>query len=103
MCSKAMQAGLDEVRRVAKSSAYEARIIEEFVQPLGDPVRRAEWTYPYHVAALARQYRIATTPAHRKDAILKLVRSLSQGGATFGTWEQQIEVLVKAGPPNFRN
>ncbi|MFJ7116478.1 N-6 DNA methylase [Streptomyces albogriseolus] len=122
-----MQAGLDEMRRAAKSSAYEARIIEELVQPLGDPVRRAEWTYPYHVAALARQYRIATTLAHRKDALLKLAegvarcvgvlavavqihrdqgyvdtlrrnRSLSQGGATFGTWEKQIETLVKAGP-----
>ncbi|MFJ3421841.1 N-6 DNA methylase [Streptomyces sp. NPDC086082] len=122
-----LQTGLDEMRRVAKASAYEARIIEELVQPLGDPVRRAEWTYPYHVAALARQYRIATTLAHRKDALLKLAegvarcvgvlavavqihrdqgfidilrrnRSLSQGGATFGTWENQIETLVKAGP-----
>lgn len=122
-----LQAGLDEMRRAAKASAYEARIIEELVQPLGDPVRRAEWTYPYHVAALARQYRIATTLAHRKDALLKLAegvarcvgvlavavqidrdrsfidtlrrnRSLSQGGATFGTWEKQIEALVKAGP-----
>ncbi|MER6952447.1 class I SAM-dependent DNA methyltransferase [Streptomyces sp. NPDC000618] len=122
-----VQAGLDEMRRVAKTSAYEARIIEELVKPLGDPVRRAEWTYPYHVAALARQYRIATTSAHRKDALLKLAegvarcvgvlavavqihrdqgyvdtlrrnRSLSQGGATFGTWEKQIEALVKAGP-----
>lgn len=122
-----LQAGLDEMRRVAKASAYEARIIEELVQPLGDPVRRAEWTYPYHVAALARQYRIATTVAHRKDALLKLAegvarcvgvlavavqihrdqsyvdtlrknRSLSQGGATFGTWEKQIEALVKTGP-----
>lgn len=122
-----LQADLDEMRRAAKSSAHEARIIEELVQPLGDPVRRAEWTYPYHVAALARQYRIATAPAHRKDALLKLAegvarcvgvlavavqihrdqgfidtlrrnRTLSQGGATFGTWEKQIEALVKAGP-----
>ncbi|MEV7770122.1 N-6 DNA methylase [Kitasatospora sp. NPDC086791] len=122
-----LQAGLDEMRRAAKASAYEARIIEELVQPLGDPVRRAEWTYPYHVAALARQYRVATTMAHRKDALLKLAegvarcvgvlavavqihrdqgfidtlrknKSLSLGGATFGTWEKQIETLVKAGP-----
>ncbi|AXE80829.1 N-6 DNA methylase [Streptomyces atratus] len=122
-----LQVGLDEMRRAAMASAYEARIIEELVQPLGDPVRRAEWTYPYHVAALARQYRIATTAAHRKDALLKLAegvarcvgvlavavqihrdhgyidtlrrnRSLSLGGATFGTWEKQIEALVKAGP-----
>ncbi|AEY93187.1 type I restriction-modification system methyltransferase [Streptomyces hygroscopicus subsp. jinggangensis 5008] len=122
-----MQAGLEEMRRAAKASAAEARIIKELVQPLADPVRRAEWTYPYHVAALARQYRIATTLAHRKDALLKLAegvarcvgvlavavqihrdegfidtlrrnRSLSQGGATFGTWEKQIEALVRAGP-----
>ncbi|MFF9839250.1 N-6 DNA methylase [Streptomyces sp. NPDC013740] len=122
-----LQTGLDEMRRAAKASAYEARIIEELVQPLGDPVRRAEWTYPYHVAALARQYRVATTMAHRKDALLKLAegvarcvgvlaiavqmhrdqgfidtlrknKSLSLGGATFGTWEKQIEALVKAGP-----
>lgn len=122
-----LQADLDEMRRAAKASADEARIIGELVQPLGDPVRRAEWTYPYHVAALARQYRIATTPAYRKDALLKLAegvarcvgvlavavqihrdqrfietlrrnRSLSQGGATFGTWEKQIEALAKAGP-----
>ncbi|MEU6260960.1 hypothetical protein [Streptomyces sp. NPDC047043] len=31
-----MQAGPDEMRRAAKSSAYEARIIEDLVQPLGD-------------------------------------------------------------------
>ncbi|MFF5393464.1 class I SAM-dependent DNA methyltransferase [Streptomyces sp. NPDC013012] len=122
-----LQSGIDEMRRAARASAYEARIIEELVQPLGDPVRRAEWTYPYHVAALARQYRVATTTAHRKDALLKLAegvarcvgvlaiavqnyrdqgfmdtlrknKSLSLGGATFGTWEKQIESLVKAGP-----
>ncbi|MGI5459603.1 hypothetical protein ACQEWB_41780 [Streptomyces sp. CA-249302] len=120
-----LQAGLGEMRRAAKASAYEARIIEELVQPLGDPVRRAEWTYPYHVAALARQYRIATTLARRKDALLKLAEGVARcvgvlavavqihrdpgyvdtlrrnrsltGGATFGTWEKQIEALVKAG------
>lgn len=122
-----LHAGLDEMRRAAKASAHEARIIEELVQPVRDPVRRAEWTYPYPVAALARQYRIATASAHRKDALLKLAegvarcvgvlavavqihrdqgfidtlrrnRTLSQGGATFGTWEKQIEALAKVGP-----
>jgi type I restriction enzyme M protein len=29
---------------------------------------------------------------------LRRNRSLSQGGATFGTWEKQIETLVKTGP-----
>ncbi|WP_405505649.1 hypothetical protein OG323_01620 [Streptomyces cyaneofuscatus] len=119
-----LRAGLDEMRRAAKASAYEARIIDELVQPLGDPVRRAEWTYPYRVAALAGQYRIVTTVDHCKDALLKLAegearcvgglavavqprrdqshvdtlrknRSLSQGGATFGTWEKQIDALAR--------
>ncbi|WML81819.1 N-6 DNA methylase [Streptomyces sp. VNUA74] len=120
------QAGLDEMRRTAKASAYEARIIGELVQPLGDPVWRAEWSYPYHVAALARQYRIATTLAQRKDALLKLAESVARcvgvlalavrihrrqsfddtlrgpfkkgGGATFWTWQSQISDLVKDGP-----
>nr|WP_308309812.1 class I SAM-dependent DNA methyltransferase [Streptomyces sp. CHD11] len=120
------QAGLDEMRRTARASAYEARIIGELVQPLGDPVWRAEWSYPYHVAALARQYRIATTLAQRKDALLKLAESVARcvgvlalavrthrrqsfddalrgpfkkgGGATFWTWQSQISDLVKDGP-----
>lgn len=120
------QAGLDEMRRTAKASAYEARIIGELVQPLGDPVWRAEWSYPYHVAVLARQYRIATTLAQRKDALLKLAESVARclgvlalavrihrrqgfedalrgpfkkgGGATFWTWQSQISDLVKDGP-----
>lgn len=118
-----LRAGLDEMRRAAKASAYEARIIDELVQPLGDPVRRAEWTYPYRVAALAGQYRIVTTVDHCKDALLKLAEGearcvgglpsrsspaetkatstrcvrtdLSQGGATFGTWEKQIDALAR--------
>ncbi|QIY96503.2 N-6 DNA methylase [Streptomyces sp. S1D4-11] len=120
------QAGLDAMRRTAKASAYEARIIGELVQPLGDPVWRAEWSYPYHVAALARQYRIAMTLAQRKDALLKLAESVARcvgvlalavrihrrqsfddalrgpfkkgGGATFWTWQSQISDLVKEGP-----
>ncbi|MFF0094556.1 N-6 DNA methylase [Streptomyces canus] len=120
------QAGLDEMRRTAKASAYEARIIGELVQPLGDPVWRGEWSYPYHVAALARQYRIATTLAQRKDALLKLGEGMARcvgvlalavrihrrqsfddalrgpfkkgGGATFWTWQSQISDLVKDGP-----
>lgn len=120
------QADLDEMRRTAKASAYEARIIGELVQPLGDPVWRAEWSYPYHMAALARQYRIATTLAQRKDALLKLAESVARcvgvlalavrihrrqsfedalrgpfkkgGGATFWTWQSQISDLVKDGP-----
>ncbi|MEU4361959.1 class I SAM-dependent DNA methyltransferase [Promicromonospora sp. NPDC023987] len=120
------RSGLDEMRRTAAASAYEARIIGELVQPLGDPVWRAEWSYPYHVASLARQYRIATTLAQRKDALLKLAESVARcvgvlalavrihrrqnfddslrspfkrgGGATFGTWQNQISSLLKEGP-----
>ncbi|MFF4115788.1 hypothetical protein ACFY0P_20250 [Streptomyces sp. NPDC001714] len=90
------------------------------------PVQRAEWIYPYDVAARAGQCRIATTPARRKDALPKLAEGVARcagvlavavqidrdqgyvdtprknrslaGGATFGTWEKQIETLVKARP-----
>ncbi|WP_454852446.1 N-6 DNA methylase [Promicromonospora soli] len=120
------QASLDEMRRTAAASAYEARIIGELVQPLGDPIWRAEWSYPYNVAVLARQYRVATTLAQRKDALLKLAESVARcvgvlalavrihrrqgfddslrspfksgGGATFGTWRYEISDLLNEGP-----
>ncbi|MFJ7949534.1 N-6 DNA methylase [Streptomyces sp. NPDC096354] len=121
------QANVDETHQTARAAASEARIIGELIQPLGDPVWRAEWSYPYHVAALARQYRIAATLAERKDALLKLGESVARcvgvlalavlirrqrqsftrklrepfargGGATFGTWNHLIRTLVEAGP-----
>ncbi|MEU5132970.1 class I SAM-dependent DNA methyltransferase [Streptomyces californicus] len=120
------RAGIDEVRRAARAAASEARIIGELSKPLGDPVWRAEWSYPYHVAALARQHRTATTLAQRKDALLKLGESVARcvgvlslavlidrqqsftkalrrpftlgDGVTFGKWNNQITALVDAGP-----
>lgn len=107
------------LRNEVRSAAYEARLIGELVRPLEDPVWRAEWSYPYHVAALARRYRISTHPAERKDGLLKLgegiartlgILSLSEiiakegfigslrkqfrTGAKFGTWLWLIDKLV---------
>ncbi|MET8957152.1 N-6 DNA methylase [Streptomyces sp. NPDC004393] len=118
-------APLDEMRRDARTAASESRTVEELARPMSDPVWRAEMTYPYPVAVLCRQYRIATTPAQRKEALLKLGEALTRcigvlalririgrqghftrrmretftkgGGATFGTWEEQIKVLVADG------
>jgi type I restriction enzyme M protein len=115
---------LDSVRRTARSAASEARLAGELVRPLEDPVWRAEWSYPYHIASLARQYRIASAPESRKEACLKLgegiariLRVLSLAiligrrgsfssdlrrkfhvGATFGTWLKLIELVSAEGP-----
>ena len=102
------------------SVTAQARLVGELVRPLVDPVGQAEWTYPFHVAALARRYRIATDPAERRDALLKLgegiarvvgilalselvsdgrmsrkVRNEFYGGATFGTWLKLIDKFVQ--------
>ncbi|MFD3415570.1 N-6 DNA methylase [Streptomyces cyaneofuscatus] len=118
-------ASLGEMRRDARTAASESRTVEELARPMSDPVWRAEMTYPYPVAVLCRQYRIATTLAQRKEALLKLGEALTRcigvlalririgrqghftrrmrdtftkgGGATFGTWEEQIRVLVADG------
>ncbi|MBP2707400.1 SAM-dependent DNA methyltransferase [Microbispora sp. RL4-1S] len=98
-------------RNEIRYAAYEAQLISELVRPLDDPIWRAEWSYPYHVAALARRYRISTHPAERKDSLLKLGEGIARmlgllalsdlivekgfsrslrdqfyRGATFGTW-----------------
>ena len=100
-----------KLREDIGAAATQARLIGELVQPILDPIWRAELDYPFHVAALARRYRISTQPAERKDALLKLgegtarlvgVLTLSEFiengefpeklqkqfriGATFGTW-----------------
>ncbi|MFE7216626.1 hypothetical protein ACFU93_43760 [Streptomyces sp. NPDC057611] len=109
---------IQRLREQVRSAAYEARLVGELVRPLGDPVWRAEWSYPYHVAALAHRYRISTHPAERKDGLLKLgegiartlgllalseivaregftrnVRNKFRTGATFGTWLTLIDRL----------
>ncbi|MFI6927286.1 N-6 DNA methylase [Nonomuraea spiralis] len=106
----------EDVRKAIRFSAHEARLVGQLVRPLDDPVWRAESSYPFHVAALSRRYRISTHPAERKDGLLKLgeglartlgvlalseliardgfTRSLRQQfrtGATFGTWLWLIE------------
>ncbi|MGW5227783.1 type I restriction-modification system subunit M [Nocardia niigatensis] len=102
---------MEGVRTEIRSAAYEASLIGELVRPLDDPIWRAEWSYPYHAAALARRYRISTHPAEQRDGLLKLGEGLARtlgvlalselavpngftenlrkpfrAGATFGTW-----------------
>lgn len=102
---------VQDLRKDTRSAASEARLIGELVRPLEDPVWRAEWSYPYHIAALARRYRISSHPAERKDGLLKLTEGIARtlgilalsdmvvrgrftrklrqqfrNGASFGTW-----------------
>jgi type I restriction enzyme M protein len=112
-----------DARQAAQTGASEARLIGELARPLEDPVWRAEWSYPHHIAVLARQYRIATSPAERKDALLKLGESVARSlgilalailirregrftrnmrdrfrfGASFHTWNRFIEDLLADG------
>jgi type I restriction enzyme M protein len=114
---------LVQLRRTVRDAATEAQLIGELIRPLDDPVWRAELTYPFPVASLARHYRIASTPASRKEALLKLGESIARSvgvmclaimyqrhgqfsadlhrsfrtGATFGTWNRIIKDLRSAG------
>ncbi|WP_035847305.1 HsdM family class I SAM-dependent methyltransferase [Kitasatospora azatica] len=120
------QADVGELRHATRAAASQARLIGELVRPLEDPVWRAEWSYPYHVAALARQYRVAATPSDRYQTLLKLAEGIARcvgvlalaieirrkqaftrtlkdkfnrgDGATWGTWHNLITPLVQAGP-----
>ncbi|MFK0244488.1 N-6 DNA methylase [Amycolatopsis azurea] len=98
-------------REGVRSIAAQAALVGEFASSVVDPVWQAEWSYPFHVAALARRYRLSSQPAERKDALLKLGEGISRtvgililsefvdsgrlpdaigktfaSGATFGTW-----------------
>ncbi|MGW4966193.1 hypothetical protein ACWEPL_54015 [Nonomuraea sp. NPDC004186] len=113
------EADLPRLKNEIRSAAYEARLIGDLVRPLEDPILRAEWSYPFHVSALARRYRISTYPAERKDCLLKLgegvarvlgilalaeivaaqgftsaLRKRFRTGAAFGTWLTLIEKFV---------
>lgn len=113
------QRDMAALREEMRATAAQARLVGELVRPLVDPVGQAEWTYPFHVAALARWYRIATQPAERRDALLKLgegiarvvgVLALSEllrdgrmsrklrqefyGGASFGTWLNLVDKFM---------
>jgi type I restriction enzyme M protein len=116
------------LRTEVRSAAHEARLIGDLMGPLEDPVWRAEWSYPYHIAALARRYRIATHPAERKDGLLKLgegiartlgilalseivaaggfsngLRKSFRSGATFGTWTTLLRRFAEeTGTPRVR-
>jgi type I restriction enzyme M protein len=117
-------ADLETVRRHARASASEGRLLGGLLSPLEDPVWRAELSYPFHAAALARKYRTAITPAEQKEALLKLaegvartvgvlalavkikragrfnsaLRNTFRYGAHFGTWLHLIKELVERGP-----
>ncbi|MEU6343983.1 class I SAM-dependent DNA methyltransferase [Streptomyces sp. NPDC046977] len=106
-----------EIRQAIRFVAREARLAGQLVRPFDDPVWRAEASYPFHVAALARRYRVSTYPAERKDGLLKLgegtarilgilalreliayhgsfnsaLRKMFRQGATFGTWTTLIQ------------
>ncbi|MGW1894085.1 type I restriction-modification system subunit M [Streptomyces sp. NPDC002004] len=106
-----------EIRQSIRFVAREARLAGQLVRPFDDPVWRAEASYPFHIAALARRYRVSTHPAERKDGLLKLgegtartlgvlalreliahhgsftssLRNTFGQGATFGTWTTLIK------------
>ncbi|GIF04623.1 hypothetical protein Asi03nite_21610 [Actinoplanes siamensis] len=119
------RADLAETRRVVRVALAEAVLTTELLQPLEDPIWRAEYAYPFPIAALARHYRIAASPAQRKEALLKLGESVARtiGGlalavlvgrndnrmsgalrdqfnraATWGTWNWMIKNLRTPGP-----
>jgi type I restriction enzyme M protein len=113
-----------EIRQSIRFIAREARLAGQLVRPFGDPVWRAEASYPFHVAALARRYRVSTHPAERKDGLLKLgegtartlgvlalreliahhgsftssLRKTFSQGATFGTWTTLIKRFMDEVP-----
>ncbi|MFH9562693.1 type I restriction-modification system subunit M [Streptomyces globisporus] len=116
----------EEIRTTIRFASHEARLAGQLVRPFDDPIWRAESSYPFHMAALARRYRVSTHPAERKDGLLKLgegtartlgilalselishhngfTRSLRQqfrNGATFGTWLWLIDrFLEEVGTP----
>ncbi|WP_405910224.1 hypothetical protein OG742_42105 [Streptomyces sp. NBC_00828] len=111
---------IEEIRGSLRFASREARLARQLVRPFDDPVWRAESSYPFHVAALARRYRVSTHPAERKDGLLKLGEGLARTlgilalselvahhgsftqslrqqfrtGATFGTWLTLVKRFV---------
>ncbi|WP_344494594.1 hypothetical protein [Nonomuraea monospora] len=108
-----------------QSKAAEAHLLGQLVQPLSDPVWRAELSYPFHVAGLARHYRTAHQVDVRKESLLKLGESLARSlgvialaimiqrsgefspalanpfirgaGATFGAWTTLLSDFLRGG------
>jgi type I restriction-modification system DNA methylase subunit len=120
-----LRGDFSRLRRNLAATTSQARLASELVQPLSDPVWSAEWAYPFPIATLARQYRIAASLPQRKEALLKLGESIARTlgvlalavlaernggvlsgklrarfsrGATFGTWTALIRDLVQQGP-----
>ncbi|MEU4524933.1 N-6 DNA methylase [Amycolatopsis sp. NPDC024027] len=115
-------------REHARSIAVQAGLADDVMTSAIDPVWQAELTFPFHVAALARQYRLSVQPAERKDALLKLGEGLARTigilvltessdggrlpatldrsfrtGATFGTWLTIINRFMRgSAPPKMR-
>jgi type I restriction enzyme M protein len=119
--------GARHFREDVRSMAVQAALVGGVVTSVVDPVWQAEWTYPFHVAALARRYRLSSRPAERKDALLKLgegvartvgILALSEfmnsgrlpvlersftTGATFGTWLNLVRRFTRqSGSPRMR-
>jgi type I restriction enzyme M protein len=115
-------------REGSRSIAVQASLVGDIVGSAVDPVWQAEWTYPFHVAALARRYRLSSQPAERKDTLLKLSEGLARTvgilalsefvdrgrlpdkllgsfktGATFGTWIDLAQRFIQeTAPPRMR-
>ena len=115
-------------RERARSIAVQASLVGDIMGSAVDPVWQAEWTYPFHVAALARRYRLSSQPAERKDTLLKLSEGLARtigilalsefvdrghlpdnvassfrSGATFNTWLHLAERFIEeTAPPRMR-
>lgn len=111
----------EEIRTAIRFASHEARLAGQLVRPFDDAIWRAESSYPFHMAALARRYRISTHPAERKDGLLKLgegtartlgilalrelivhhngftgsLRRQFRDGASFGTWLWLIDRFVE--------
>ena len=58
------------------TGAATARAVLSLLQPLTDVVQRAELQFPYQIAKLARDYRLAAQPGKRLDAGLLLAESV---------------------------
>jgi type I restriction enzyme M protein len=71
-------ADLEGLRGVAGTTASQAHLLNQVLQPLEDPFWRAEWNYPFHVAALARQYRLAQGISERRERILRLAEGITR-------------------------
>ncbi|EWM12064.1 type I site-specific deoxyribonuclease modification subunit [Kutzneria sp. 744] len=112
-------------REDARSIVVQAALVGDVVGSVVDPVWQAEWTYPFHVAALARRYRLSSQPAERKDALLKLGEGVARtvgilaltefldhghlrdevgksfkSGATFGTWLNLVDRFRQGATPS---